>query len=52
VDKTLYINARLRNFISFLSTNTGFGNIIYKNGKATIQVVYGTIPIEKIQYER
>ena len=52
VEKTLYVNPRLSDFTSFLSTNTGFGNIIYKNGKATVRVVYGTIPIEKIQYER
>jgi len=48
VDKTLFIDSRVgNNFISFLSTNTGFGNVGLKNGKPFIDVKYGTIDVEK-----
>ena len=45
--QTLYVKAG--NFNSFLSTNTGFGNIIEKTGKTTIKVLYGQIPVKHIQ---
>jgi len=48
VDKTLYVDSRVSPFTSFLSTATGFGNVIFRNGKAKVEVVYGAIPIEKI----
>jgi len=34
-------------FTSFLSTDTGFGNVIFSKGKVSVKVVYGTIPVEK-----
>ena len=46
VEKTLYVDSRIGNFKSFLSTASGFGNVIYHNGKALIKVVYGTIDVQ------
>ncbi len=48
VDKTLYVNSRVGNFVSFLSTNTGFGTVHYENGTARLNVAYGQIPAEKL----
>lgn len=48
VDKTLYIDSRIGNdFTSFISTNTGFGNVGLKAGKPFIDVKYGTIDVAK-----
>jgi len=48
VDKTLYVDSKAGNFTTFLSTATGFGNVIFKDGKAKVNVAYGNIPIEKV----
>ena len=48
VDRTLYIDSKVGDFTSFLSTETGFGNVSLKNGTPSIQVLHGTIPAEKI----
>ncbi|MBN9381286.1 MAG: hypothetical protein J0H74_10990 [Chitinophagaceae bacterium] len=50
VDKTLYVNTKVGDFTSFLSTATGFGNVTFSRGKASVKVVYGTISVEKIVY--
>lgn len=47
VTQTLYVDSRIGGFTSFLSTDSGFGNVVYKNGKATLEVVYGKIPVQK-----
>jgi len=48
VDETLYINSRIgNNFTSFLSTDTGFGNVGLKNGKPFVDVKYGVINVKK-----
>lgn len=52
VDQTLYLNSKVGDFVSFLSTNTGFGNVVYHNGKARVDIVYGSIPIKEIHYGR
>ncbi len=52
VTKTLYLDSKVGDFTSFLSTDTGFGNVVYRNGKATLKVVYGKIDIAHIQYAR
>ena len=49
VDKTLYIDSRIGDFVSFISTATGFGTVSYKAGKATTNVVYGKIDVKKIE---
>jgi hypothetical protein len=48
VDKTLYIDSRIGNFTSFLSTATGFGDVVYEDGKASLKVRYGAIDVHKI----
>jgi len=49
VDKTLYVHSQVGDFTSFLSTDTGFGNVTYKKGKATLKVAYGCIDVEHIK---
>jgi hypothetical protein len=48
VEQTLYVDSKIGDFISFLSTDSGFGNVVYKNGNAELQVVYGKLPIHKV----
>ena len=48
VDKALYIDSRIGDFVSFLSTEKGFGTVTLKAGKATVKAVYGTIDVDKI----
>lgn len=49
VDKTLYINSRIGDsFTSFLSTETGFGNVGLKDGQPFVDIKYGSIVINKI----
>jgi len=48
VTKTLYVDSKVGDFRSFLSTNTGFGTVIFKDGKATLDVKSGVIPVERI----
>ena len=47
IDHTLYVDSRIGDFVSFLSTATGFGTVQYKGGKANVNVVYGKIPVKK-----
>jgi uncharacterized protein (DUF608 family) len=46
VTQTLYVDSKIGDFVSFLSTDSGFGNVVYRNGKATLEVVYGKIPVQ------
>lgn len=52
VEQVLYVNSKVGDFTSFLSTNSGFGNVVYRDGKATVQVTYGQIPVRNISYGR
>lgn len=47
IDKTLYIDSKVGDFTSFLSTETGFGTVSFKAGKASLKTVYGTINVNK-----
>ena len=48
VDGTLYIDSKIGNdFTSFISTNTGFGNVGLKNGKPFVDVKNGSINVKK-----
>jgi uncharacterized protein (DUF608 family) len=47
VDQVMYIDSRVGDFISFLSAETGFGNVGLKNGKPFFNAVYGTLNIKK-----
>jgi uncharacterized protein (DUF608 family) len=46
VDKTLYVDSKIGDFTCFLSTDTGFGTVTWRQGKATVNVVYGMINVE------
>lgn len=46
VDKTLYIDSKIGDFVSFISTGSGFGNVGLKRGKPFVKVVSGKIDIE------
>ncbi len=48
VDKTLYIDSKIGNFTSFLSTATGFGTVTLKASRPTLRVVHGTIPVNQV----
>ena len=49
VKKTLYIDSKVGdNFTSFLSTETGFGNVGLKNGEPFVDVKYGYIDVDEI----
>jgi hypothetical protein len=48
VDATLYVDSKIGDFTSFLSTATGFGTVSLKAGKPALNIVYGKIPINKI----
>jgi uncharacterized protein (DUF608 family) len=47
VDKTLYIDSKVGDFTSFLSTETGFGTVSWKEGKPSVHVVFGKIDIQE-----
>jgi len=49
VDKTLHIGSNIGDFTCFLSTATGFGTVTLHQGKATVNVTFGAIPVEKIK---
>jgi len=48
VEKKLYVDSKVGDFTSFLSTESGFGTISLKAGKVSVNVVYGKIDIETI----
>ena len=48
VDKTLFIDSKIGDFTSFISTNTGFGNVGIKNGEPFINTVFGNIDVQKV----
>lgn len=48
VDKTLFIDSRVGDFTSFLSTATGFGSVSLKAGKPDLEVVYGKIDVDSV----
>jgi uncharacterized protein (DUF608 family) len=48
VDKELHIDSKVGDFTTFLATETGFGNVHFKDGKVSLVVALGTIPVEKV----
>jgi hypothetical protein len=48
VDKTLFIDSKVGDFTSFLSTETGFGTVSLKQGKPSLKTAYGKINVEKL----
>ena len=47
VAKTLYVDSKVGDFRAFLSTATGFGTVELKDGRVTLEVKSGKIPVEK-----
>lgn len=48
VTKTLYVDSRVGDFVTFLSTATGFGTVHLEGGKVSVKAVYGSIPVAKL----
>lgn len=48
VEKTLYIDSQIGDFTSFLSTETGFGNVGLKNGRPFTEWAAGTVEVKRI----
>jgi uncharacterized protein (DUF608 family) len=48
VQKHLYIDSKVGDFTSFISTETGFGTVTLKGGRAEVKPVYGSIEIDGI----
>jgi uncharacterized protein (DUF608 family) len=46
VTRQMFINSKIGNFTSFISTETGFGNIGMKSGKPFLDTVYGEISVK------
>ena len=49
LEKKLYVDSKIGDFTSFLSTETGFGTVTLKGTKVSMNVVYGRIEIEKME---
>jgi len=47
LEQIMYIDSRIGDFTSFISTATGFGNITLKNGKPSLVVAYGEITVKE-----
>lgn len=48
IEKTLYIDSKIGDFTSFLSTETGFGTVTFKAGKPLVKISYGKLTVEKV----
>jgi uncharacterized protein (DUF608 family) len=48
VDKTLYIDSKIGDFTTFLSTEKGFGTVSLKNGKPSWNAVFGEFKVSKV----
>ena len=46
ITQQMFINSKIGDFTSFISTETGFGNIGLKNGKPFLETVYGEITVK------
>lgn len=47
VNQEMFINSSRGDFTSFISTETGFGNVGLKNGKPFLDTVYGEITVKE-----
>jgi uncharacterized protein (DUF608 family) len=48
VTKELHVDSKVGDFTSFLSTASGFGTVTLKAGVPSLNVAYGTIPVNKV----
>ena len=51
ITQEMFIDSRIGDFTSFISTATGFGNIGLKNGKPFLNTVYGEITVRRFVIE-
>jgi hypothetical protein len=47
----MYVDSKVGDFTSFISTETGFGNVGLKNGKPFLEVDYGEIVVKDFKLE-
>ena len=52
VDHILYIDSKIGDFKSFISTEKGFGNVGLKDGKPFFKMVYGNLDVKKVLVSR
>jgi uncharacterized protein (DUF608 family) len=50
IAQTMYIDSKIGDFTSFISTETGFGNVGMKSGKPFLNVAYGEIVVKEFVY--
>jgi hypothetical protein len=48
--QTMYVDSKIGDFKSFISTETGFGNVGLKNGKPFLNVAFGEIVVKDFIY--
>jgi len=48
--QTMYVDSKTGDFTSFISTETGFGNVGLKNGKPFLNVAFGEIVVKDFVY--
>ncbi|ANH83907.1 hypothetical protein A8C56_13025 [Niabella ginsenosidivorans] len=48
VEKKLYVDSKIGDFTCFIATATGFGTVSYKNKKASVRAVHGSIDVRGI----
>ncbi|GEP97553.1 GH116 family glycosyl hydrolase [Chitinophaga cymbidii] len=48
VDNTLFIDSKVGDFTSFISTAKGFGTVSLRQGKPSLKVAHGEIPVKKV----
>jgi uncharacterized protein (DUF608 family) len=48
VEKTLYVDSKIGDFTSFISTNSGFGTVTVEDNKVMVNAVEGAIPVERV----
>jgi hypothetical protein len=46
IEKILYIDSKIGDFTSFISTEKGFGTVSLTNGKPSLNVMYGVIEVK------
>jgi hypothetical protein len=52
VEKTLYVESKVGDFTSFISTETGFGTVTLAGEKATVKTAYGKIEVAKVVVQK
>ena len=48
VEQKLYVDSKVGDFTSFISTEYGFGTVKQSNGNTELEVVFGEIPVKEI----